>query len=320
MSRGWKIALAAVFYALLVVFLFRYLRGTDWSQLARLEFSPLYLLAAVPFSIGSRMLQPVAWAILIRAYGDQPPPYAQITRVYATSWMGRYIPGKVAWIGAKVLFGREYGIRASTLAATSIAEAALHLTTALALGFVLIALWGNELVLGEDVRLLAIIAMAAMVILLAPPVFNRATAWARSLAGAPPAPDAKGVSFAALAVSGVLCVIIHALSGPSIYFVLKSMYSGIAATLIPELTAAVLIAGTLGTLALFAPAGLGVREGILIVLIGLLIPRSVAVAGVVVLRLWSIVMDLLYYLVGVLLDRIRPMRAPVTSHQSRTPA
>ncbi len=307
--------LAAVFYTLLVLFLVRYLRGTDWSQLARLEFSPLYLLAAVPFSIGSRMLQPIAWSILIRAYGDRPPPYAQITRVYATSWMGRYIPGKVAWIGAKIFFGREYGVRASTLAATSIAEAALHLITALALAFVLLALWGNELVLADDLWMLAMLAMLAMATLLAPPVFNRATSWARSFAGAP-GTDASGVGYGTLLTSGALYLAIHALSGPSIFYVLKSMYPGIAASLIPELTAAVLIAGTLGTLALFAPAGIGVREGILIVLIGLLIPKSVAVAGVVVLRLWSIIMDLLYYVIGLVLDRARPITSIPPESQS----
>lgn len=308
-SRRWKLALAAVFYTLLVLFLVRYLRGTDWSQLARLEFSPLYLMAAVPFSLGSRMLQPIAWSVLIRGYGDRPPPYAQITRVYATSWMGRYIPGKVAWIGAKVLFGREYGVRASTLAATSIAEAALHLGTALALAFVLLALWGNALVLTSDLWLLGMIAMLALATLLAPPVFNRVTAWARSLMKVPSPADIGRLSHATVLGSGVLYLLIHALSGPPIYFVLKSMFPAVAASLIPELTAAVLLAGTLGTLALFAPAGLGVREGILIVLLGLLIPKSVAVAGVVVLRLWSIAMDLLYYAAALVLDGARPMRS-----------
>jgi uncharacterized membrane protein YbhN (UPF0104 family) len=306
-SRRWKIVLAAVFYALLVLFLARYLRGTDWSQLGRLEFSPWYLLAAVPLSVASRMLQPVAWSVLIRSYGDQPPPYAQITRVYATSWLGRYIPGKVAGIGAKVLFGREYGMRASTLAATSVAEAALQLTTALALAFVLIALWGDALVLTDDLRLLAIIALLGLATLLAPPVFNRVTHWARSLMTVVPEGDPGRVSLVTLLSAGSLYVIIHAMSGPPIYFVLKSMYPAVAASLMPELTAAVLLAGTLGTFAIFTPAGLGVREGILIVLLGVLIPRSVAVAGVLVLRLWSIAMDLLYYGVALLLDRTRPM-------------
>lgn len=304
--RRWKIALAAVFYALLVVFLARYLRGTDWGQLGRLEFSPWYLLAAVPLSVASRMLQPVAWRILIRSYGDHPPPYAQITRVYATSWLGRYIPGKVAGIGAKVLFGREYGMRASTLAATSVAEAALQLTTALALAFVLIALWGDALVLSDDVRLLALIALSGLVTLLAPPVFNRVTHWARGLMKVAPG-DVGRVSLVTLLSAGAVYVLIHAMSGPPIYFVLKSMYPAVAASLMPELTAAVLFAGTLGTFAIFTPAGLGVREGILIVLLGVLIPRSVAVAGVLVLRLWSIAMDLLYYGVALMLDRARPM-------------
>lgn len=313
MTRRWKVAIAAVFYTLLVVFLVRYLRGADWRQLARLEFSPWYLLAALPFSLGSRLLQPVAWSVLIRGYGDQPPTYAQITRVYATSWLGRYIPGKLAWIGAKIFFGREYGVRASTLAATSLAEAVLHLTTALALAFLLIGLWGETLVLADDLWLLAILSLAGMAILLAPPVFNRVVGWARSLVkSAAGMGDTVGhVSVRTLLVSGVLSVIIHALSGPSIYFVLEAMYPAIAASLIPELTAAVLIAGTLGTLALVAPAGLGVREGILIVLLSLFMPRPVALAAALVLRLWSIAMDLLFLLVALATDRTERTRAQV---------
>ena len=308
-TRSWKIAVTVLFYALLIGFLARYLRGTDWGELARLHFSPVYLLAAIPFSLGARLLQPIAWSVLIRGYGDQPPPYAQLTRVYAISWMGRYIPGKVAWIGAKIFFGREYGIRAATLAATSIAEAALHLMTALVLAFVLVALWGDALVLTSDLRLLAFVALVAMTVFLAPPVFNRMTRWARSVMKAPSDSDADGVSFSTLLAAGWLCILIHTLSGPSTWFVLKSMYPPVAASLIPELTAAVLLAGTLGTLALFAPAGLGVREGILIVLLGLLVPRSAAVAGVVVLRLWSIAMDLLYYGLAMALGRAQRLGA-----------
>lgn len=311
MTRRWKAVVAAAFYTLLVLFLARYLRGTDWSQLSRLEFSPWYLLAAVPFSLGSRLLQPVAWSVLIRGYGDQPPTYPQITRVYATSWLGRYIPGKLAWIGAKIFFGREYGVRASTLAATSIAEAVLHLTTALALAFLLIGLWGDTLVLASDLRLVAMLALLGMAIALAPPVFNRITGWARTLAKPPVTETVGRVSMRTLLASGGLTVLIHALSGPSIYFVLEAMYPAISASFIPELTAAVLIAGTIGTLALVAPAGLGVREGILIVLLSLFMPRHVAVAAALVLRLWSIAMDLLYFVVALVMHRAAGAKAQV---------
>jgi uncharacterized membrane protein YbhN (UPF0104 family) len=309
--RRWKVTLQVVFYSLLLIFLARYLRGTDWTELARLHFNPLYLLAAVPFSIGSRLLQPIAWSTLIRGYGDRPPDYPQLTRVYATSWMGRYIPGKVAWIGAKILLGREHGVRAATLAATSVAEAALQLSAALALALVLILAWGDALVVSDDMWTIAVIALVAMSILLTPPVFNRLTAWARSVVttSAPPA-DAGHISLNTLLVGGALYIVIHAMSGPPIWFALKSIYPAVSVSLMPELTAAVLLAGTLGTLALFAPAGLGVREGILIVLIGVLVPKSIAVAAVVLLRIWSIGMDVLYYAVAVILDRSRPRRAP----------
>ena len=307
MPRRWKILLAVIFYGLLVFFLARYLRGTDWSQLARLEFIPIYLLAAAAFSLTSRLLQPIAWRTLIEGYGDQPPSYAQITRVYATGWMGRYIPGKVAGIGARVFLGREYDMRPSTLAATSIAEVAIQLATALVLAFVLFALWGEALVLRDGLSLLAAIGLVVLCVLLAPPVFNRLMARAAALMKAPTSPDVGRLSLSTLLASAGLWIVIHALSGPSIYFVLKSMYPAVSPVLIPELTAAVLFAGTLATLAIFAPAGLGVREGILIVLFGLLIPRGVAVAAVVVLRLWSIAMDFLYYAIAVLLDRMQPV-------------
>jgi uncharacterized membrane protein YbhN (UPF0104 family) len=309
LPHGWTIALAVLFYGLLVFFLARYLRGTDWRQLARLEFIPLYLLAAAPLSLASRLLQPIAWRVLIEGYGDRAPPYAQITRVYATSWMGRYIPGKVAGIGAKVFLGREYGMRPSTLAATSIAEAAIQLATALVLAFVLLGFWGEALVLRDELWILAMIGLAGLTVLLAPPVFNGVVRRARSAMTAAPAADIGRLSVASLLSCAALWLLIHAFSGPPIYFVLKSMYPALTPSLIPALTAAVLFAGTLGTLAVFAPAGLGVREGILIVLLGVLIPRSIAVAAVVVLRLWSIAMDLLYYGLSAVLDRARPWGA-----------
>lgn len=296
-----------VFYGLLSWFLVRYLSNTDWEQLGRLDLSPVYLMAALPLSLLPRFLQPVAWRELIRGYGDNAPPYAQITRVYALSWMGRYIPGKVAWIGAKVIFGREYGIRATTLVATGIAEAVLHLATALALSFLIILLGRDVRGLGAETWMLTSAAFAVMCVLLLPPVFNALMTRALVVARSPLGPGIGRLSGVSLVRSTMLYLAIHALSGLPTYLVVKSIYPAIGASQIPEMTAAFLLAGTMGTLALFAPSGLGVREGILIVLLGFLMPKHIAVAGVVLLRLWSIAMDLAYYALAVLFDRVRPM-------------
>lgn len=309
LSRGWKIALGVVFYGLLAVVLARYLRGTDWAQLARLDVSPLYLLAALPLSLAPRFLQPVAWRVLIRGYGERPPAYAQLTRIYATSWLGRYIPGKLAWIGAKVYLGRDHGMGAAALAATAVAEAGIQLATALALALALVAAGGAPGALDGGVWLLGLAALALMSVVLLPPVFNALASRAGALLrrSAPPAGGGR-LSGATLVETALLYVGIHALSGLPIYLVLRSVHPATTVAMIPELTAAFLLAGTIGTLAVFAPSGLGVREGILLVLLGLLVPRHVAVVAVVVLRLWSIAMDVVFYVLAVVVARSERMR------------
>lgn len=301
-----RVVITIAFYGLLAWFLARYLRGADWSRLAELRWSPLYLLLAFPLSLLPRLLQPLAWRILIAGYGETPPPYPQITRVYATSWLGRYIPGKVASIGAKVFFGRAYGLSAPTLAATSVAEAAIQMMTALGLAFVIFGLAGQWEPLGPAVRMLSIVAFAAMAVALAPPVFNALAGRVARLLGRADARGAGRLRAGALFASAALYVVIHALSGLPIWLIVAAMYDAIPLATLPALTASFLLAGTLGTLAVFAPSGLGVREGILMVLLAAMLPKSVAAVAVVVLRLWSIAMDVVFYGIAVLLDRWRP--------------
>ncbi|MGH7637829.1 MAG: lysylphosphatidylglycerol synthase domain-containing protein [Gemmatimonadaceae bacterium] len=304
--RTWKLAVALAFYALLVAFLVRYLRGTDWGMLARLDVEWRFLLLALPWSLAPRFVQPIAWRVLIDGYGEKAPPYPQLTRVYALSWLGRYIPGKVAWVGAKVLFGRDHGVNAGTLAATAVAEAILHLSTALALALLLSAFWTEAVWLGPGVALLAAVSLAMLSVAILPPVFNRVMALASArLSRAAPA-GAGRLRGRSLVTAAAMYAAIHALSGIPVYLILRALSPALDWSLVPELTAAILLAGTLGTLAVFAPAGLGVREGILIVALGALMPKSVAVAGVVVLRLWSLAIDLLYYMLAAALARVAP--------------
>jgi len=302
MTRRWRIAIALVFYVLLAGFLARYLRDTDWSALARLDVDLRYLLLALPLSLATRFAQPVAWRALIAGYGEAAPPYAQLTHVYALSWLGRYIPGKAAWIGAKIVFGREHGVSAATLAASSIAEAILQLSTALAVALLLSAFSPDAIPLGPNVELLAIAALGVMSIALVPSLFDRAMRLAASRAfhGTAAAGALRGRSLISAAATYIT---IHALSGIPVFLIVRAMDPGLSPSLIPELTAAVLFAGTMGTLAVFAPAGLGVREGILLVALGAFMPRDIAVAAVVVLRLWAIAVDLLFYGLAALIAR-----------------
>ena len=54
-------------------------------------------------------------------------------------------------------------------------------------------------------------------------------------------------------------------------------------------------AGAVGMLAVFAPSGLGVREGVQLLLLSRIMPTETAVALAVLGRLWSTAIDVAFY-------------------------
>jgi uncharacterized membrane protein YbhN (UPF0104 family) len=307
MSSRTRVGRAAgiVFYFALAGFLAAYLRNANWARLTAIDPRPIYLLAAVPFSLATRLLQPLAWATLIRGYGEGLPSYPDLTLVYAKAWLGRYIPGKVAWLGGKVLFGSRHGMRPGVLAATSVAEAGIQMITALALAFFLFAATGATAMLGRSAQLFALAAFMLATVAMTPPVFNAFVELACRMLRRPQPTGAARLTGRAFATSAGLYLVIHALSALPLFFVIEALYAPLAASHMPYVTASFLWAGTLGTLAVFAPSGIGVREGVLLVLLGVLLPREFAVAAVLMLRIWSIVMDLVYYALAEALARLR---------------
>jgi uncharacterized membrane protein YbhN (UPF0104 family) len=231
--------------------------------------------------------------------------------VYAKSWLARYIPGKLAWIGGKILFGSRYGVGARVLAVTSIAEAGIQIVTALGLSFLLFALGGELGRLGAGLRLFSVIAFCTMSIALVPPVFNAVVARVQALTANEPPVDGHRLSLGAVIGVAALYVGIHLLSALPLFLLLKAVYPLISPGHVGYVTASFLLAGSLGTLAVFAPSGIGVREGVLIVLLGAVIPKEVTLLAVLFLRLWAIAMDLAFYCVAALLDRSHP-EAPGT--------
>lgn len=303
---AWRIHLRLGFYLSLAAFLVYYLRGTDWRGLEELDLQPTVLLAIVPFSLASRFLQPLAWAVLIRDYGARPPRYPQLTLIHATSWLARYIPGKLAWLGGKVLFGSRYGVDVRVLAITSVAEAGIQMATGLALAFLLFVLAGEVGRVSPRLRFFSVVALCTVSVALLPPVFNAVVARLQALVDRQASTVEHRLSFGAVLSVGTLYLLIHGLGALPLFYLLKLVYVPLTLAHLTYVTAASLLAGAVGALAVFAPSGLGVREGVLIVLLGVVMPKEVTVVAVLLLRLWGIAMDLLFYAMAMILDRARP--------------
>ena len=88
-----------------------------------------------------------------------------------------------------------------------------------------------------------------------------------------------------------VCIISWMVGGVGFYFFVDSVYP-VTPDYIPFLTGALAISSTLGLIALFAPSGLGVREGALVYLLSLMMATPVAVIISVLTRIWMTLVEI----------------------------
>lgn len=86
------------------------------------------------------------------------------------------------------------------------------------------------------------------------------------------------------------------LSGTAYYFITLGVYPSLKLTDAAFVIGAASMASAISMLAVFAPGGLGVREGVQALLLALVMPAPIALVVVVVTRVWSLAVDGLFLL------------------------
>jgi hypothetical protein len=74
-----------------------------------------------------RFLHPGVWILILKEFGENIKDYWGLNLAYAKAWLGRYIPGKVAWIGGKIYFGAQQGVDVKVLTLGSFLESLIQL-------------------------------------------------------------------------------------------------------------------------------------------------------------------------------------------------
>ncbi|HSX15543.1 MAG TPA: hypothetical protein VLF40_02025, partial [Candidatus Saccharimonadales bacterium] len=85
------------------------------------------------------------------------------------------------------------------------------------------------------------------------------------------------------------------INGLSLFFIAKAVDPSLAYSNIIFAMGAGSLAGAASMLAIFAPSGLGVREGIQLVLFSLIMPKELALAVTIITRLWSVGVDFAFF-------------------------
>lgn len=242
-----------------------------WSEIGRavVDTGPWRSVGAVALAAVGIAATAVLWRLVLRWVGSRDMAMRDAAAVFLVGQLGKYVPGSVWSVAAQAQLGRRHGVPARSSAVASATFLLLHTASGLLLGGLLVA--GG--VLGTTGPrawwLWAAVAVGAGS--LAPPLVRRA---ADRLAG-PGTRTAFGP--VELAVTLLMMSAVWACYGGSM--ALLATVGGPGPS-VAGAVAAFALAHAVGVLVVVAPAGVGVREGVLVTLLApaLGVPGAAAVA------------------------------------------
>jgi uncharacterized membrane protein YbhN (UPF0104 family) len=264
--------------------------GLGLADLAAVEGAlwvpdPILLLAASLLLLAAYFVSAALWGLIVHELGGPRLPLGDSVRIFMIANLGRYVPGKVWQIAGLAALAKGRGVPPATAAASAVLGQGIALVAAAAVGMG--ALLGGP----ESYRRWGLVGAAGVVagvaLLSIPAVFRRlAGAWFRLARTEAPADLGMlhGLRWLGLYAANWV------LYGLSFWVLARSL--GLDGGVIP-LASAFAAAYVLGYAMVFAPAGLGPREGFLIVFLTPHVGAGPAGVVAVVSRLWTTVVELL---------------------------
>lgn len=292
---GFRV-LVAFFYAALIYFLYRYASGLSLHRLKDLQISGYLLLALVP-ALVFRFLFPVGWSILLESAGSRVPVTPRFIDIYATSWMGRYLPGKVGLAATRIMHARALGFSKSAVMIAILVELGVQMSITCGLcliGFVVSDALPAPWTMDEFGWLLLLILVPAGFLIYHPAILNLWSGLVLKLLRK----ERSHFRFS----SRVLVRFV------SLHLVMQILYGLfgllVVASILPELPGPVELIRTIttfsfsvvaGVIAVFAPAGLGVRESTQLLLLKPIYSGEMVLALIALHRALEFLADLLFY-------------------------
>jgi glycosyltransferase 2 family protein len=301
-GKGRKI-LQGFFVIAIFIFLGRIV-WENWNQVieASLTFQLFPLILSTLIFVFSYFIQIWAWYLITLRLGIAIP-FKETVESWFYSQLGKYLPGKVWLFLSRLYFYDSKGMPKKTITVALYFET---VTLVMAAGLIfLISLFSFKEIQSFDFAISSLWLIPCFVLaffFLHPKVLQ--IILNRILASLRRGPISISISYVEiLGVLGV-CLLSWMVGGIGFYFFVDSVFT-VSSRHVLILTGALAISSTLGLIALFAPSGLGVREGVLVSLLSLIMPSPVAVILSVLTRLWMTFIEIGLIGVVYLVDKLK---------------
>ncbi len=270
--------------------------GVDLARLGTLnsaEWRPrpgLFLSSCVVLVVGN-LWSSSMWGRIVRDLGGPRLPLWTTVRVFMVANLGRYVPGKVWQIAGLAYLAKREGVPASVATGAAVLGQGIALLGATLVGIgALLGTNGLSREIGWGGWVAGIgVALTIVGAVVIPPVFRRVVAfWFRVTRTDPPG-DGLGSGNVGLRW---LTLYVGIWGTYATAFWLFYLSFGESRTFL-QVGPAFAAAYVAGYIAIFAPAGAGIREGVLVVLLQPIMAREAALVLAVIARLWMTALELI---------------------------
>jgi hypothetical protein len=253
--RWLRVAAGIVFYLLAFALLIEAIER-HWLEGWRERLDIVDVVSAMSLAVLARALMAMCWVRLLDSgAGTGPRVPGAAWAIYAVTALGKYVPGKLFTVAARTYLGRSARVPLPHAFEASLREPLLNIGMVTALGGALYVPMGAAA--GTILMALGIAAALAAVRLETRVLWRYLLATFRPGTDPPPvlAPP-KWVAPALLAMAAALaqacCVLVIALA----------QFPAVGTTTALAIVSSFLVSHVAGVLAVLAPAGIGVREGV----------------------------------------------------------
>ncbi len=263
--------------------IFQQIHSTKWDELTVLTH---FILLSFFFEIAARFFVGLSYHFFLKSFGCALPLPASI----AVSWIsffGKYLPGKIALVGSAIYFLRRYNVKTSIATIVPVMANVMTIFIAILLSFPLIFSFQNNEIALFSFGFLLVFA-ATSIFSIKPQAFLDFVNYIFKRYGFEK--FEASLSYTQTLVCLGLITFQCFCAGMSTWMVIRAICS-ISITAIPQMVSITAFAGTIGMLAFFSPAGIGVRDGIYFVTLSGIIGSTNAALVTVLLRLIQTITD-----------------------------
>ena len=290
--RWRKVAQVLLVQAVLFFLGLNIYRG--WRDASHFQWSvrPWPLAVSFILALAFWFMTGIGWNVIVRCL-EGGLTLRKGMKVYFLSNLGWYVPGKVWYAVGRAYLGQQEGVSVGVISTSLLMELILSLISSawmatLALPLLSPLLGAKGLYLGIAILILGLAGLHPAVMR---PLFTLLERLLPGLKGKGIGPPPLKYSVTMGLLAGYLFV--WSFVGTAFFVMLNAVYP-LPLAWAPPVVGIYAVSWMAGFLAPFAPSGLGVREGAMILLLGQYLPVPAVTAAAILFRLWLILAEVLW--------------------------